>query len=243
MIVVGVAQRYERVVAEVADYARQCGREPGSVRVVAVSKTVGAPAVREAVAAGAHDFGENRPDSLLPKAQELPGETWHFIGNVQSRRIPDIVRAASMVHSLYQERHIPKFEAAAAAQGKVLDVLVEVNVSGEQSKSGCSPEEAAALVAACAACPHLRARGLMTMAPRGSAQEARACFEGLARLRDEVRSQLSSQDAAVFDELSMGMSEDWREAVAAGATMVRIGRAIFDDAFDAPLDAAGGLVQ
>lgn len=243
MIVVGIAQRYGQVASEVAECARQCGRDPKSVRVVAVSKTVDAPAVREAVAAGAHDFGENRPDSLLPKAQGLPGETWHFIGNVQSRRIPDIVSASSMVHSLYLARHIPKFEAAAAAQGKVLDVLVEVNVSGEQSKSGCASDEAAALVAACAASPHLRARGLMTMAPRGSAEEARACFEGLARLREEVRAQLNPQDAAVFDELSMGMSEDWREAVAAGATMVRIGRAIFDDAYCDPRNAACGQTR
>lgn len=236
----GVAERYERVAGEVAQWARECGRAEGDVRLIAVSKTVDASVVREAVAAGAHDFGENRPDSLLPKVAELPGETWHFIGNVQSRRIPDIVHAASMVHSLYLERHIPKFEAAAAAEGKVIDMLVEVNVSGEASKSGCAPEQAAAIVQAVAACPHLRARGLMTMAPRGSAEAAKACFEGLARLRDEVRAQLGEQDAASFNELSMGMSEDWREAIAAGATMVRIGRAIFDDAYCEPSDAVDG---
>ena len=158
-----------------------------------------------------------------------------FIGNIQSRRIDDIARHATLVHSLFQESHIEKFERAAARAERVLDVLVEVNVSGEESKSGCAPAETAALVAKIAACPHLSARGLMTMAPQGDKRAARACFEGLARLKDDVRAGLEGDAAALFNELSMGMSEDWQEAVAAGATMVRIGRAVFDDAFEPPV--------
>ncbi|HIR42871.1 MAG TPA: YggS family pyridoxal phosphate-dependent enzyme [Candidatus Aphodovivens avicola] len=229
-----IATRYEYVKRQVADAASACGRDPREVRLIAVSKTVGAEGVGEAVAAGAHDFGENRPDHLLEVASVHPGETWHFIGNIQSRRIDDIVSAASMVHSLCQDHHIDRFEKAAAVRGKVLDVLVEVNVSGEESKSGCAPDKAAALVAHLRSCAHLRPRGFMTMAPQGDLAAARACFEGLARLRDEIRRDLPSAAAACFDELSMGMSEDWREAVAAGATMVRIGRAVFDDAFEPP---------
>ena len=158
-----------------------------------------------------------------------------IIGNIQSRRIDDIARHATLVHSLFQESHIEKFERAAARAERVLDVLVEVNVSGEESKSGCAPAETAALVAKIAACPHLSARGLMTMAPQGDKRAARACFEGLARLKDDVRAGLEGDAAALFNELSMGMSEDWQEAVAAGATMVRIGRAVFDDAFEPPV--------
>lgn len=224
-------QRYERVLEEVAACCRAAGRDPREVKVVAVSKTVGIDAIEEAVAAGALDFGENRPDALAEKRARLPQPTWHFIGNIQSRKIPGIVRDASLVHSLYQERHVRAFDAAAAALGKVQDVLLEVNVSGEQSKSGLAPADVRGMLAACAPFPHVRIRGLMTMAPQGDLLTARACFDGLAQLRDEVRRDLEADRAAAFNELSMGMSEDWREAIAAGATMVRIGRALFDDAF------------
>ncbi len=117
------------------------------------------------------------------------------------------------------------------------DVLLEVNVSGEASKSGLAPSEVAGMLEYCAGFPHVRVRGLMTMAPQGDAQRARACFADLARLRDEVRLGLDGEQAAVFDELSMGMSEDWHEAIAEGATIVRIGRALFDDAFEGPAHA------
>lgn len=228
----GFKERYERTVAEAAACCKACGRDPRDVRVVAVSKTVGPEKVAEAIEAGAHDFGENRPDSLEGKRARFPQQTWHFIGNIQSRRIPDIVRDSALVHSLYQQRHVPKFDAAAAAAGKVQDVLLEVNVSGEKSKSGLAPDEVADMLAYCAGFPHVRVRGLMTMAPQGDAATARACFAGLARLRDDLRRGLDADRAAVFDELSMGMSEDWHEAVSEGATIVRIGRALFDDAFE-----------
>ena len=139
-----VRSRYRRVVAEVAEVCEQCGREPAEVRVIAVSKTVGPDEVAEAVAGGACDFGENRPDQLVSKAAAFPEARWHFIGNIQSRRIPDIVGSAALIHSLYQLRHGQKIDQAAERLGKVQDVLVEVNVSGEASKSGVAPEEAGA---------------------------------------------------------------------------------------------------
>ena len=228
----GIEQRYERVVGEVAAACREAGRDPREVRVVAVSKTVGVEGVREALAAGACDFGENRPDQIVEKAAACPSATWHFIGNIQSRRIRDIVGAASLIHSLYQLKHAQKIDEAAADLGKVQDALVEVNVSGEESKSGASLEEAPALVEAIAALPHVRVRGLMTMAPQGDLAVARACFDDLARLARSIRQNLPEEDAAAFNELSMGMSEDWRAAVEAGATIVRIGRAIFSDEFE-----------
>ena len=197
---------------------------------VAGSKTVGPDAVARALAAGARDFGENRPDGLAEKAAAFPQATWHFIGNIQSRRIPDIVRSAALVHSLFEERHARKIDEAAAAAGKVQDVLLEVNVSGEESKGGLAP---GALLDVCARLPHVRVRGLMTMAPQGDPAAARAVFEGLANLHAQLRAGLDPAQAALFDGLSMGMSEDWREAVRAGATIVRIGRAVFDDAFEA----------
>ena len=227
----GIAERYQQVAAEVANAARRAGRAPEDVCLVAVSKTVGPEGVAEALAGGARDFGENRPDQIVPKSEQFPEARWHFIGNIQSRRIPEIVASAGLIHSLYQLRHAEKIDRAAAALDKVQDVLVEVNVSGEESKSGVAPEEAAELVRAVAALPHVRVCGLMTMAPAGDMETARASFAGLAELADGIRAQLSAAAAAAFTELSMGMSDDWREAIPCGATIVRVGRAIFSDSY------------
>lgn len=228
----GIQERYARVAKELADQCVAAGRDPREVRLVAVSKTVGLEGVAEALAGGSLDFGENRPDQITLKAGEFPRANWHFIGNIQSRRIPDIVASASLIHSLFDLSHARKIDACARSLGKVQDVLVEVNVSGEASKSGVSPEEACAFVLECAKLENVSVRGLMTMAPIDDLDTARASFEGLRVLADDIRGKLDPSRAAKFCELSMGMSDDWREAVAAGSTMVRIGRAIFSDEFE-----------
>ena len=227
-----VEDQYRRVAAEVAAVCEQCGRAPSDVRLIAVSKTVGPEGVAAAMEVGARDFGENRPDQLVARAAQFPEVRWHFIGNIQSRRIPEIVGASVLIHSLYQLRHAEKIDRAAAAAGKVQDVLIEVNVSGEASKSGATPKEAPGLVRAVAALPHVRVCGLMTMAPQGDAARAEAAFRGLATLADEIRATLAPDEAAAFTELSMGMSEDWPCAIACGATIVRIGRTIFSESFE-----------
>lgn len=228
----GADTNYRALRQELDELAVSCGREPSDIVLISVSKTVDVPAVEQAVLGGAHDFGENRPEELVKKSSALPGENWHFIGNIQSRRIADIVPHAVLIHSLFKESHIAKIDAAARACGKVQDVLVEVNVSGEESKGGVTPAEVPAFVARCNACANVRVCGLMTMAPAGDLDAAKATFEGLARLFTEVKGTLSATEAAVFSELSMGMSEDWHLAVPAGATMVRIGRAVFSDTFN-----------
>lgn len=228
----GIGQRYQNVRAEVETQCLACGRDPHEVRLVAVSKTVGIEGVGEALQAGAADFGENRPDQIVAKSQAWPQATWHFIGNIQSRRIPEIVASASLIHSLYQQSHAQKIDAAAREAGKVQDVLIEVNVSGEESKSGVAPDEAADFALACAQLPNVRLRGLMTMAPQGDPEAVRASFAGLRDLAADIRNVLPAEKAEVFNELSMGMSEDWHEAISSGATIVRIGRAIFSDNFE-----------
>ena len=227
------ATRYKHVRSEVDQVCKELGRDPEEVLLLAVSKTVDVDQVQLAIDAGARAFGENRPDELVRKQRAFPDMEWHFIGNIQSRRIPDIVRSAALVHSLFEERHARKIDEAAAVAGKVQDVLLEVNVSGEESKGGLAPGDVRALLDVCARLPHVRVRGLMTMAPQGDPAAARAVFEGLANLYAQLRAGLDPAQAALFDGLSMGMSEDWREAVRAGATIVRIGRAVFDDAFEA----------
>ena len=224
-------ERYERAARELADACAQAGRSADEVTLVAVSKTVGPEDVALAIEGGACDFGENRPDQLVAKADQFTSVNWHFIGNIQSRRIRDIVGRATLIHSLFEERHARKIDEIAREHGIVQDVLLEVNVSGEQSKSGRTPEDVRELLEVCRALPNIRVRGLMTMAPQGDAEVARETFVGLRELRDSLRAALPEDEAAFFTELSMGMSEDWPEAVAEGATIVRIGRAIFSPTF------------
>jgi len=224
-------ERYKGVRAEVDEACRKVGRAPEEVTLVAVSKTVGPDDVALAIEGGATDFGENRPDQLMMKADQFTQSSWHFIGNIQSRRIRDIVGRAVLIHSLFEESHARKIDECARVLGIVQDVLLEVNVSGEASKSGLEPDQVTGMLTACESLPNLRVCGLMTMAPQGDADVARKTFADLRVLRDQLATQLPPEKAACFTELSMGMSEDWREAIAEGATIVRIGRAIFSEAF------------
>lgn len=226
----GVAAQY-KAEREAVEQAAQAAGRPGEVRLVAVSKTVGLREVEEALGAGATDFGENRPDQLMEKADRFPQARWHFIGNIQSRRIKDIVGRAALIHSLFEERHAQRIDQIAAERGLVQDVLLEVNVSGEASKAGLTPQDAASMLESCENMSHLRVCGLMTMAPQGDQAAARATFRGLASLRDQLRATLPAPRAQEFCELSMGMSEDWPIAIQEGATLVRIGRAIFQEGF------------
>ena len=233
----GIARRYAYVRAQVDEVCRSVGRDPAGVKLLAVSKTVDVPAVAEAIAAGGHAFGENRPDQIVPKQAAYPEEEWHFIGNIQSRRIKDIVPASTLIHSVYQASHLPKIDAAAQAAGKVQDILVEVNVSGEESKSGLEPHAVRAFIEEADAYDHIRVCGLMTMAPRYDEETAEKTFSGLAALRNKLDGLvLPHHGELVLSELSMGMSEDWQCAIKHGATIVRIGRAIFSDEFEPPED-------
>lgn len=229
----GISENYTHVLHEVRERCEADGRDPSSVLLLAVSKTTDVDGVRAAMEAGARDFGENRPDELLRKHAAIPEVRWHFIGNIQSRRIKDIVSCAYLVHSLYETRHAEKISHEAEKIGKVQDVLLEVNVSGEESKSGLAPADVPSMLRACLELPGIRVRGLMTMAPQGDLDVARECFAGLSALLEEGRGAIASdpQAQAALDQLSMGMSEDWREAIDEGSTIVRVGRAIFSEDF------------
>lgn len=226
-----VEENYANVRKEVDAVCARVGRNPQDVLLIGVSKTVGIPEVGAAMSAGAHNFGENRPECLEQKALAYPTEQWHFIGNVQSRAIPRIVRYACLIHSVYHEHHLQAINKAAAKLNKVQDVLIEVNISGEETKGGCMPARALSLVQSALSLPNVRVCGLMTMAPQGNLQRASETFSGLSALCTSIRQEIGENENSAFCELSMGMSEDWREAIAAGATMVRVGRAIFSDTF------------
>ncbi|MEE0519052.1 YggS family pyridoxal phosphate-dependent enzyme [Slackia sp.] len=223
-------QRYGLVEHKVAQACDACGRDRKDVCIIAVSKTVDLDAVEEAIAAGVHDFGENRPAELVRKFEAFPRERWHFIGNIQSRQLPSVVGRACLIHSLYERKHAEKIDSLAAKAGIIQDVLIEVN-DGEENKQGLEPDALFEMLAFCHGLKHVRVRGLMTMALRGDLRSARATFADLAILRDTMNSKLAASGMTdmVLRELSMGMSDDYLEAIPEGATMVRVGRAIFSD--------------
>lgn len=227
------ATRYAKVHEKVVRECQAAGRNPEEVTLLAVSKTVDVDQVELAMQAGATAFGENRPDELVRKHKAFPNAQWHFIGNIQSRHIKDIVSAATLIHSVCKEEHLAKINAAAKAQGKVQRVLLEVNVSGEESKSGFAPGQVKGIIERASDLENIAIEGLMTMAPRAQEQAIHTTFKGLSELQEQLSSQLAEEGSAVrLSALSMGMTEDWPVAIRYGTTIVRIGRAIFSDEFE-----------
>ena len=200
-------------------------RPAGSVRLLAVSKTFPAEDVAEALACGQTCFGENRVQELAAKVPVLPDSVeWHLIGSLQSNKAAKAAALASWIHSVDSEKLVRKISAAAVALGKTVNILLEVN-SGEDSKTGFrSDDDLRASLEAALGLPGLSVRGLMTMAPLGSTEpELHRVFASLRERRDA----LANEFGVALPELSMGMSGDFREAIAEGATIVRIGTAIF----------------
>lgn len=225
-----VAAGLDRVRQRIDAAARSAGRDPADVRLIVVTKDVDAEKVRSAVAAGATDIGENRAQELERKRAALadvsPKPRWHFIGTLQRNKVREVAGAVALIHSVDSVSLGEAIGGRAVEVGVDQDVLVQVNVSGERSKHGVPPEQAWGLVASLAGRPGVRVRGLMTIAPAGVASGARAAFAGLRDLRDRLRGELGGGD---LEELSMGMTSDFEIAVEEGATMVRVGTAIFGE--------------
>lgn len=220
-----VASRYEAVRRQVADAADIAGRSPDEITIVAVTKTVGIEDIRFALAAGISDFGENRVQEFLGKYGLFPDANWHFIGTLQTNKAKDVVGRACLIHSVDSLHLLDEIGKRALAAGVVQPVLLQVNVSGEGTKHGfecCDVREA--LVEA-SHLPNVAVRGLMTMAPFGRPEDARWVFRELRELRDSLREM--PLNGVELNELSMGMSNDFRVAVEEGSTMVRVGGAIF----------------
>ncbi len=220
-----IAARYEAVRRHVADAADVSGRDPGDVTVVAVTKTVGIDEIRHALDAGIADFGENRVQEFLGKHGLFPGARWHFIGTLQTNKVKDVVGRACLIHSVDSFRLLAEISRRATAAAVRQDVLLQVNVSGETSKHGFAAGEVRDALIDASTMTGIRVRGLMTMAPLGRAEDARAVFRGLKEVRDSLREM--PLNGVELDELSMGMSNDYRVAVEEGATIVRVGRSIF----------------
>lgn len=220
-----LAARLAAVQARIARAAEAAGRDPRSVALLAVTKTWPAEVVRAAYDLGLRDFGENYAGELAEKAEalrHLDGLRWHFIGHLQRNKARGVAAVAFAVQSVDSVRLAEALGARAAEQGRSLEAWVQVNVGGEAQKSGCAPEEAAAVVAAVASQPGLRLAGLMTVPPHTDDPAGAApFFAALVALREALGG------AARLPGLSMGMTHDLEVAVAAGATVVRVGSALF----------------
>ena len=220
-----IASRYEAVRRQIVDAADCAGRDPADVTVVAVTKTVGIPEIGAAIAAGMQDFGENRAQEFTGKQALFPQLRWHFIGTLQTNKIKDVVGKASLIHSV-DSSHLLEQIARRAEQIEVVQpVLLQVNVSGEESKHGVEPGDVRELLVEASSLPCVEVRGLMTMAPFGRPEDARWVFRSLRELATSLSA--LRLNGVELDELSMGMTNDFKVAVEEGATMVRIGRAIF----------------
>jgi pyridoxal phosphate enzyme (YggS family) len=205
--------------------ARSAARSPDSVRLLAVSKTHAPALIREAFEAGQTCFGENYVQEALDKIAALAGlpVEWHFIGPIQSNKTRPIAEQFDWVHGIDRLKIAQRLNEARPPGLSPLNVCIQVNVSGEASKSGCEPEEVAGLAQAVAAMPRLKLRGLMAI-PEPTADIAlqHQRFRMLAQLQDAL-----NRDGLVLDTLSMGMSDDYQAAIEEGSTIVRIGTALF----------------
>ncbi|BBO67152.1 YggS family pyridoxal phosphate enzyme [Desulfosarcina alkanivorans] len=218
----------DRIRKRIADAAVRCGREPESVRLVAVSKTRGADLVARAIDAGAAILGENYIQEARDKFNALYDRPvqWHFIGHLQSNKAKYAVRMFDLIHSVDSLKLARALDKEARKNDKVQEILVQVNISREASKSGIEESGAVDLVTRISGLENIRVKGLMTMPPFFDAPEqARPFFRELARLRVRIADQAIS--GVSMDELSMGMTGDFEVAIDEGATLVRIGTAIF----------------
>lgn len=220
-----IAERYASVRRQVRDAADIAGRDGDEITIVGVTKTVGVDEVAQAIAAGMRDFGENRVQEFLGKYGLFPDVRWHFIGTLQSNKVRDVVGRAFLIHSVDSFKLLESIDRHAEQAGVVQDVLLQVNVSAEESKHGFEPDEMYEVLRLAAGLEHVSVKGLMTMAPLGRPEDARPVFRGLAELA--ARLEASHVDGVELGELSMGMTNDFRVAVEEGATIVRVGRAVF----------------
>ncbi len=223
-----VAENLAEIRSRIDELARSAGRNPEEVKLIAVSKTKPVSLIKEAVAAGALDLGENKPQEIVSKYPEFEGDNvrWHMIGHLQKNKVRHIIDKAELIHSVDSLALAEEINKRAEAIGKIQKILIQVNVTGEDSKSGVYPDDAAELCREISKLNNVRIMGLMTISVSGyTYEENKSVFDSLAALAARIDDM--KIDNVSMKELSMGMSHDFDAAIAAGATMVRVGTAIF----------------
>ena len=223
-----IRDRLQAILDRIDTAAHHCGRDPQSIGLVAVSKTIDAETVLQAIKAGVTVLGENYVQEARDKFNALYDQSvsWHFIGHLQRNKAKYVVRFFDLIHSVDSLKLARELDKQAGKHDKVQDVLVQVNIAGEDTKSGISPKDAPDLIRSISQLSHIRIKGLMTMPPFfNQPEKVRPFFKQLRQLREELQ-QMAIPNVAL-DELSMGMTGDFEVAIEEGATLVRIGTAIF----------------
>ncbi|MBS6217371.1 MAG: YggS family pyridoxal phosphate-dependent enzyme [Clostridiales bacterium] len=224
-----LAEKIRQVQDNIAAAAREAGRDPGGITLVAATKVQTSQTIREAIAAGVGVCGENRVQEMTAHLADnaYEGARLHFIGHLQTNKVKFVVGRVDLIESVGSQRLLEAIEHQAAKLGVVQDILLEVNVGGEESKSGVRVEELPALAARAAELPHVRLRGLMAIPPAARKEgENRPFFAQMRQLFVDIKGKMDD-NKSVIDCLSMGMSRDYEDAVREGATLVRVGTALF----------------
>ncbi len=216
-------ENYKIIQKNISEAALRSGRNPDLIKLIAVTKTVSVEEVRRAANLGITDFGENRVQEAAPKVKQMPQLRWHFIGHLQSNKVKDVLPCYTLIHSLDRPSLAKELQRCAEKFDRIAEVLVQVNTSGEESKFGLKPEKLSLFLEQASGYSRIRIKGLMTMAPFvDDPEETRPCFRLLRQLREE-----NARAGFELPELSMGMTNDYQVAIEEGATMVRIGSALF----------------
>lgn len=222
-----IEENLKEVRARIASAAAESGRAPEEIRLIAVTKTHPPELINEAIRLGVTDIGENRPQEVRDKFDRVLPVRWHLIGHLQTNKVKYIIDRCGLIHSVDSIRLMEELERQAAARGRDIDILIQVNISGEESKSGIAPRELDLLLRRAAELSRVHVAGLMTIAPRAEYGDPAVHFRNMKSLFDETAAK--GYKNAVMRELSMGMSGDFEDAVRCGATMVRVGSAIFGE--------------
>lgn len=222
-----IEQNLIEIKQNIAAACEKSGRNPKDVTILAVTKTIDAQRINEAVSLGLCDLGENRVQELISKYDDIKGNVrWHLIGHLQKNKVKYIADKVCMIHSVESYSLMEEIERQCARIDKLMDILIEVNVSGEESKSGVSPDEVLDYVTKAASYPHIRVKGLMTMAPFDAADdELHQIFSKLYEISVDISSK--KLDNVSMEHLSMGMTNDYAVAVEENSTIVRVGTGLF----------------
>lgn len=226
-----IAKNIEEIEANVTEAAKKSGRNRADVLVLAVSKTIAVPQIKEAVDCGLNQLGENKVQEIMDKYEPMgDGVLWHLIGHLQTNKVKYIIDKVTMIHSLESIRLAEEIEKRATQKNIVMDILIEVNMAEEQSKFGVKAKNAENFIREIAKHPHIRVRGLMTVAPFvENPEENRPIFRQLRQLLVDINAK--NIDNVNMDTLSMGMTGDYEVAIEEGANIVRVGTGIFGKRF------------
>lgn len=224
-----IKKNIQAINEKISDIALSCGRDPDDIVLIAVTKTVSPTNISKALEAGLQNFGENRVQELVEKYDKIDKKAkWHLIGSLQTNKVKYIIDKVELIHSLDRIKLAKEIEKRAARIDRQIPALIQVNISGESTKSGIRPEETMDFIEAMKQYPHIRIKGLMTIGPLTEDRELiRDCFRQMKKLFDEIKTKKFSH--AQMQYLSMGMTNDFDIAIEEGANMVRIGRAIFGE--------------